>query len=168
MRLLVICLVLLTQLTLPGVAQPEDPAPESATSTCTLDDGKQVSVRYTQAPEKKGEEMRDGKLWQPSGSPLLLFTQTAITLGHTDIPAGAYAMYVVPGRKHWTLVVNSNVTAGSAYDEKQDLVREPMDIGELGHLLTQPEVGLGRTGPKECGLRVYNGKQGAWASFTEK
>ena len=35
-------------------------------------------------------------------------------------------MYLIPGEDEWTLVINKNVTAGSKYDEGDDLVRAPM------------------------------------------
>jgi len=56
-------------------------------------------------------------------------------------------VYVIPEKHSWTLVVNKNVTAGSKYDEKQDLVRAPMQLGETDNPVKPPEVafGLGRT-----------------------
>jgi hypothetical protein len=168
MRVLVISLVLLTSGTLPGVAQQDAAPSEPTTAACSFDDGKEMSVRYSKAPDRRGEEMHDGKLWEAGGSPMLLFTQTGLTLGHADLPAGAYSMYVIPKRKSWTLVVSSNVSGGGKYDEKQDLVRESMELGELSHTAEQPEVAFGKIGPKQCSMNVYYGKQGAWTTFEEK
>ena len=44
---------------------------------------------------------------------MIIFTQTRLTLGNSEIPEGAYSLYVIPEKQNWTLVVNRNVTAGS-------------------------------------------------------
>lgn len=167
MRKLAFCLVFMTQMTLPSVSQQAASNVKSAVS-CTFDDGKQMTVRYSSAPANGRQEFHQGKLWELDGSPMLLFTQTAMTLGNTEIPAGAFSLYVIPQKHEWTLVVNRNVTEGSKYDEKDDLVRAPMQIGETESPLKQPEVAFGLVGPKQCNMRVYYKSAGAWAEFREK
>jgi hypothetical protein len=83
-------------------------------------------------------------------------------------PDGAYSLYVIPEKQSWTLVVNRNVTPGSKYDEKQDLVRVPMQIGEVEDTFEQPQVAFAQVGPKQCNMRLYYEKVGTWAEFREK
>ncbi len=99
---------------------------------------------------------------------MFLFTQTALTLGSSVIPAGAYSLYIIPEKHAWTLVVNRNVVAGSKYDEKQDLGRAAMQIGENEDSVKQAQIALAHIAPKQCNLRVYYEKAGAWAEFREK
>ncbi len=99
---------------------------------------------------------------------MLLFIQTATTLNNTEIPARALSVYIIPQKHSWTLVVNKNVTAGSKYDEKQDLVRGPMQLGETDNPVKPAEVAFGLVGPKQCTMRVYYEKTGAWTEFREK
>ncbi len=99
---------------------------------------------------------------------MILFTQTEVTLANTTIPIGAFSMYVIPGKDSWTLVINRNVTAGAKYDQQQDLVRAPMEMGQLSQPEKQLGVYFGRIGPKQCNLRIYHGKTGLWAELKEK
>ena len=85
---------------------------------------------------------------------------------HT-IPIGVSAtVYPIPG-KEWTLVVNKNVTAGAAYDEKQDLARAPMETDQVSQPSDSLEVAFAHTGEK-CTLRIYFGKAASFAPFTAK
>jgi len=143
-----------------GSAQP------SSATTCSLDDGKEVSVRYNAIPAGK-EKIANGKPFTPGGAPMTLFTETRLGFGNSVIPIGAYTLYPIPGRDHWTLAVNKNVTAGSAYDEKQDLARATMEtaqVSEPGNIL---DLAFAHVGSR-CTLRIYFGKTASFADFTEK
>ena len=107
------------------------------------------------------------KVWTPSDSPMDLFTQVELTLGDTVIPTAAYSMYLLPGKESWTLIVNKNVTAGSPYDEKQDLLRSPMQGGQLSKA-EKFHVAFAHIAPKQCNMRIYHGKTASWAEFKEK
>ena len=163
----ILCAVLLYQgmLATAGVAQ--DTKQEAATTTCTFEDGTEISVRYIPVETNK-EKIQNGKVWAPGGSPMVLFTPAALTLEKSQIPAGAFSLYLIPQRDRWTLVVNKNVSAGSRYDERQDIARAAMEMGQLGEPTSTLELSFGRMGPKHCSLRVYFGKTGGWAEFLEK
>ena len=139
-------------------------AQDSQTTSCDFDDNMEVSVEYRTA----AEEPHNGKVWMPGGAPLTLFTQVPLVLNNVTIPVGAYTMYVIPNRKDWTLIVSKNVTAGAKYDAAQDLVRAPMELGEIGQAAATVEVALAHVGPKACNFRIYYGKTGAFAEFAEK
>jgi hypothetical protein len=64
-------------------------------------------------------------------------------------------------------VVNKNVAAGAAYDEKQDLARAPMETDQIPDAADTLEVAFAHVGPK-CTLRVYFGKSASFADFTAK
>ncbi len=158
--------VLLCQLaTATGLAQ--DSKQEDATTTCTFEDGAEISVRYVPVESNK-EKIQNGKVWAPGGSPMVLFTPAALTLEKSQIPAGAFSLYLIPQKDRWILVVNKNVNAGSKYDERQDIARAPMEMGQLGEPTSTLELSFGRMGRKHCSLRVYFGKTGGWAEFLEK
>jgi hypothetical protein len=168
MRGLCICLVLVSQLTLPIVCQQAASTAQPAEVFCTFDDGKRMRVQYNHSRAKRDEEFHEAKLWEPGGSPLFLFTQTALTISDSVIPEGAYSLYIIPGKENWTLVVNKNVTVGTKYDEKEDLVRAPMQIGEIDNAVEQPKFAFSHAGAKQCNMRLYYKNAGAWAEFKEK
>ena len=166
MRWQVICGVSLFSLTMvPAFAQDSN-ASKKIDATCTFADGKQMRVSYAPiAASKKEAALPADKIWAPENLPMDIFTDTSVSVDGKPIPAGAYTMYVIPGGK-WTLVVNKDVTAGDKYDEKNDLVRASMQMGELGDL--EPfELAFARLGPKQCNLRIYYGKVGTFTEFDE-
>ena len=167
MRVLAICLVLVSQLTLLSVGQQSASTGQPATASCTFDDSKQMTVQYNIAA-KTEEQLRRGKPWEAGGSLMILFTQTGLTVGNSEIPEGAYSLYVIPEKQTWTLVVNKNVTAGSKYDEKQDLARAPMQIGQIDNPAKHPQTLFGHTAAKQCNMRLYYETTGAWVEFQEK
>ncbi len=147
-------------------ATAQNPAAQPTTSLCTLKDGKQVSVQYL--PVRVDNGAPNGQVWQPGGKPILLFTQTPLALSGSEIPIGAFSIYLIPSKKTWTLIVNRNVTAGSAYDQKQDLARAAMQMGDLGRKTDALKITLVHAAPRQCNVRVYWGKQAGWVEFKEK
>ena len=140
--------------------------PQTSTTTCNLDDGRQVYVRYVPVPSKQ-ERISNGKPLTPGGVPMTLFTEAQLSLGSSLIPIGAYTLYPIPARGNWTLAVNKNVTAGSPYDEKQDIARAPMETAQVEQPSDALEVAFAHVGAR-CTLRVYIGKSASFADFTAK
>ena len=138
----------------------------SSTATCSLEDGKELYVRYNAIPAGK-ERLVNGKPFTPGGSPMTLFTEAKLGFGNSTIPVGAYSLYAIPGKDHWTLVVNKNVTAGSAYDERQDLARGPMETAQVSEPGSTLDIAFAHVGPR-CTLRIYFGKSASFADFMEK
>jgi hypothetical protein len=138
----------------------------TSTTTCNLDDGRQVYMRYNAVPAKQ-ERPANGRPWAPGGTPMTLFTEAQLSLGSSMIPIGAYAVYPIPAKDHWTLVVNKNVTAGAAYDQKQDIARAPMETAQVDQASDALEVAFAHVGAR-CTLRIYMGKIAAFADFTAK
>ncbi len=137
----------------------------NSTTTCNLDDGRQVYVRYIAVPAK--EKPPNGRPWSPGGAPMTLFTEAKLTLGSSVIPIGAYSVYPIPAKDHWTLVVNKNVTPGAAYDEKQDIARAPMETAQVDQPSDALEVAFAHVGER-CTLRIYTGKTASFADFSAK
>ncbi len=170
MRVLAICILLIAQsaLTTRAVAQQADSNSDSATAVCDFDDGQEITVKYNDSVVSNKDEPRNGKVWLPGGSPMTLFTQVALTLNGREVPVGAYSIYVIPGKKDWSLIVNRNVTDAGRYDEKQDLVRAPMELGEVNSPPKRLQASFAHSAPKVCSIRLYYEKIGAFAEFGEK
>lgn len=153
----VLCLLAMT-------AWAQTPAASQQTTVCQFTDGGQVSLRYEEAPAR-GNDL-PGHVWSPGELPMYLFTSTALKVGDTMIPAGAYSVYVTSEKQRWTLVVNKDVN-GKKYDAAQDLARLPMDRGTIDEPAKDVNLTFGHIAPKQCSLRLYYGKIGAWAVFGE-
>jgi hypothetical protein len=152
--------LLLTVLWTPGLI-----AQATSTTTCNLEDGRQVYVRYI--PVSSKEKVSNGKPWAPGGTPMTLFTEAQLTLGSSVIPIGAYKLYPIPAKDHWTVAVNKNVTPGAAYDEKQDIARAPMETAQVDQPSDGLELAFAHVGAR-CTLRIYMGKAASFADFTAK
>jgi len=170
MRVLAVCMVLITQsfLTTTAAAQQTEQTDETPTAFCDFEDGKEVSVQYSASIVSDKDQPRNGKVWLPGGSPLTLFTQAALVLNHVELAVGAYSMYVIPNKKEWTLIVSRNVTDPKKYDEKQDLVRAPMEIGGVDSPPKRLQVSFAHIAPKQCSIRLYYETTGAFVEFNEK
>jgi hypothetical protein len=139
--------------------------PNSSTATCNLDDGRQLRINYTPV-SGKNERISNGKPWAPGGSPMTLFTEAPLSFGNATIPIGAYSVYPIPGKDKWSLVVNKNVTSGSAYDQKQDIARATIETDPVPPAEAL-EVAFAHYGSK-CTLRIYFGKFATFADFIAK
>ncbi len=140
--------------------------PATSTTTCNLDDGRQVYVRYVPVSGKQ-EKIQNGKAWAPGGTPMTLFTEAPLTLGSSQIPVGAYTLYPIPARGNWTLAVNKNVTPGAAYDQNQDVARAQMETASVEQPSDSLEVAFAHVGMR-CTLRIYVGKSASFTDFTAK
>jgi hypothetical protein len=143
-------------------AAPRGLAQEPQTAFCNFEDGNQVSMQYSAAVK---DEPHNGHVWSPS---ITLYVQVPLTLGGSTIPLGAYTVYLIPGGKNWTLIVNRNVTPGTAYDSSKDAARSQMDLGEVPSPTKELQLSFAHMGPKKCSLSVYYQKTGAFTDFLEK
>jgi hypothetical protein len=144
----------------------------SVTATCNFDEEKQLVVEYqpvTISLKKPiGNQVPYGKAWAPGGKPMTLFTNTPVQVGSRELPIGAYTMYVIPSSKQWTLIVSKNTDMSGAYKEQDDLVRVPMDAGELPNPQPDLNVSFGHVAPTQCNLRIDLDKYGHFTAFQEK
>lgn len=129
---------------------------------CNFEDGNQVTIQYN--PVVK-EEPHNGRVWSPG---VTLYVQTPLTLAGTEIPLGAYSIFFIPERKEWTIIVSKNVTAGAAYNSAEDVAKAPMELGEIPEPTKQLQLSFAHMAPKQCSLRVYYQKSGAFVDFMEK
>jgi DUF2911 family protein len=139
--------------------------PSSMTS-CNLDDGRQVYIRYNPV-NGKNEKVSNGKPWTPGGAPMTLFTEAQLSFGGSTIPVGAYTVYPIPAKDKWTLAVNKNVAPGAVYDEKQDLARAAMETDQIPQAADALEVAFAHVGEK-CTLRIVYGKSASFVPFIAK
>jgi len=144
-------------------------APAAATSdtTCTFQDGTQITIRYPQVQYSSRNEPREGKAWVPDNQPTYLFSQTTLKLSGVVVPPGAYSVFMVPSKDHWTIALNKDVKS-TQYDAAQDIAKIQADVAPLPDSSKSLTLYFGHVSPKTCTLRVDYGKQRAFADFTEQ
>jgi len=82
-----------------------------AKAECKLANGKTITVDYS-SPRIKGREIYGGlvpygKVWRTGANEATTFvTNTNLTVGGKDVPAGSYTIFTVPNQHKWTLVIS--------------------------------------------------------------
>ena len=88
------------------------------------------AVDYS-SPGVKGRKIWGGlvpfdELWRTgANAATTLKASHDFTFGGTAVPAGTYAVFTIPGKKTWTVILNTNtkVAATRGYEEKDDVAR---------------------------------------------
>jgi hypothetical protein len=89
-----------------------------------------------------------GQVWRTGANlPTRLYTERALEIGGTRVEPGVYALYTLPTRAGWTLILNRR-TGGSGrdYDPAQDVARIPVAAGPLAAPVEQLTVRLAPAG----------------------
>jgi hypothetical protein len=165
-----IALCILLMVPLSGSSAQEAPAnTESRDTVCVLDSGKQISAHFVPSEAAGGPNPVAGKVWTPGGSAMTLFSQTELKIGNTVLPIGAYTMYLIPGKKDWTVIVSRNQKINAPYNQNEDLVRQPMQTATLPRSEKKEKLSLffGHVGPGRCELNVSYGTTRAWVEFAQ-
>ena len=144
--------------------------PSASTATCNFDADKQLAVEHQRIsfnPKKPimGREVPYGKVWAPGGKPMTLFTNAAVMIGGTKLSIGAYTMFVLPSQKQWTLIISRSTDMSGKYDGQQDVVKVPMESGELPNPEPELSVTFAHVAPTQCSIRVDLEKTGNFAIF---
>ena len=143
-----------------------------ASATCNFDQDKQLMVQYQHVPislkKPLSIQVPFGKAWAPGGKAMALFTNTPIQIGSRTLPIGAYTLYVIPNSKQWTLIVSKSTDTSGAYDPQQDLVRVPLESGELPSPEDSLSVSFAHVAPQQCNIRFDLEKFGHFAPIHQE
>lgn len=99
---------------------------------------KQIKIVYSR-PQLKGRALTKlaphGDVWRTGANEAAELTLYAdMKLGDTNVKAGTYTFYVIPGEKEWTAIISSDLNAwGSySYNKANDVARlaVPVASGE--------------------------------------
>ena len=117
--------LLIVGMNLESRAQKVQKSPKSVlTQTVGLTD---ISVTYYR-PGLKGRDMNklapNDKVWRTGANNATELTiSNPITIGGKELAAGTYSLYTIPGDSEWTIIINSKLSWGTQYDEKEDVLR---------------------------------------------
>src|SRR6266705_1385404 len=114
----------------------------SASPACTIKQRvglTDIEVVYSR-PSMKGRQIFGnvvpfGTVWRTGANNATKITfSTPVKLNGTDVAAGSYALYTIPGEDEWIIVLNKGVgKSGTQYDEKEDIVRfktKPVELSD--------------------------------------
>ena len=137
--------LLILTLTIAAAAQQDKskrPSPP-AHAQCKFTDGKTINVDYssprindpkTHQPRKiYGGLVPYGQVWRTGANEATTFvTDTDVTIGGKDVPAGSYTLFTTPNQDKWTLVISKKTGEwGIPYPgEGDDLARVDMQVSK--------------------------------------
>lgn len=90
----------------------------------------EIQINYSR-PGAKGRKVFGGlvpydHVWRTGANTATKISfSTPVKLNGTDIPAGAYELFTIPGTAEWTIIIHKNMSQWGAYsyDEKNDVAR---------------------------------------------
>src|SRR5438552_14368756 len=114
-----------------------------AQAQCQFSDGKTIKTDYssprthdpkTHQPRKIfGGLVPYGQVWRTGANDATtLVTDTNLTVGGKDVPAGSYTIFTIPAQEKWTLVISKKTGEwGIPYPgEGDDLARVDMNVSK--------------------------------------
>ena len=125
-------LVLVGCLLVPATSAAEEPLPLPQLSSKARVEQRvgvtDFSVDYS-SPAVKGRKVWGAlvpydKAWRAGANQsTTLKASRDFKLGTTPVKAGSYAVFMIPGEKQWTVILNSDVQAGGNHDANKDVAR---------------------------------------------
>ena len=77
-------------------------------------------------------------------------------VGNKTIPAGKYALFTIPGREEWTVILNKNWNQHQAdnYKESEDLVRLKVEPQTTGQVVERLKYEIDQTGERTADVII--------------
>jgi hypothetical protein len=149
------------------------PSP-AAQAQCKFSDGKTVKSDYS-SPRMKGRKIFGGlvpygEVWRAGANEATtLVTDTNLTIGGKDVPAGSYTLFTVPNADKWVLVISKKTGEwGVPYPgEGDDLARADMRVSSLSSPMENFTIGFDQTG-SACAMHLDWEKTRASVDISEK
>lgn len=123
--------------------------------------GTKVTIEYGR-PYKKGRAIFGGlvpygQVWRTGADEAtVLTTDGDLTIGTLRVPKGSYALFTLPSKNEWTLIVNKTAKQWGAfsYSAKDDLGRVPMKVGATATPVEQLTIDVQPAGDRKATLKL--------------
>jgi hypothetical protein len=145
-----------------------------AQAQCKFSDGKTITVDYS-SPRAKGRKLFGelvpyGEVWRTGANEATTFvTDTNLSVGGKDVPAGSYTIFTVPNADKWTLIVNKTTGEwGIPYKyEANELARIDMKVSPTSSPVENFTIALAPMGGS-CTLNISWENTQASVNISEK
>ncbi|MCM0041886.1 MAG: DUF2911 domain-containing protein [Algoriphagus sp.] len=120
-----------------------------------------VTVDYSRPSAKGrkifGELVPFGEVWRTgaNGATILNFS-TDVSITGTKVPAGSYALYSIPGKTTWTMILSKNTKLWGSigYDSKDDLLRFTATPTKTSRMYDSFEIGFSKLTDSSADLSI--------------
>jgi hypothetical protein len=131
-----------------------------AKAECQLAGGKSVTIDYS-SPRANGRKIYGGvvpfdKVWRAGANEATTFvTDTDLSVGGANVPAGSYTIFTIPSTDKWTLIISKKTGEwGTAYPGPEaDLARVDMKGTRLPAAVENFTIAFDQGGAS-CTLRM--------------
>jgi Protein of unknown function (DUF2911) len=149
------------------------PSPPAQTQ-CKFSDGKTITVDYS-SPRMNGRKIMGGlvpygQVWRAGANEATtLVTDTNLTVGGKDVPAGNYTLFTLPeDADKWTLIISKKTGEwGIPYPEGEDFTRADMKVSKTPSTVQNFTIAFDQTGGN-CTLDLSWENTVASSEFAEK
>src|SRR5206468_10143243 len=130
-----------------------------AKAQCQFTDGKTIKVDYSspRTHDPKTHEPRKiygglvpyGQVWRTGANDATsLVTDTNLTVGGKDVPAGSYTIFTIPNVDKWSLIINKKTGEwGIPYKyESDELLRADMNVSKTPSQVENFAIGFDQGG----------------------
>ena len=104
-----------------------------------------------------GELVPFGQVWRTgaNGATVLTFS-TEVSISGTKVPAGSYALYSIPGKSTWTMILSKNTKLWGAigYDAKDDLLRFEASPSKTSRMYDSFEISFNKLTDNSADLSI--------------
>jgi hypothetical protein len=140
--------------------EQKKPLSPPGTATVTFADGKTVTINYSR-PSMRNRKIFGGlvpydQVWRTGANAATsLKTDVALNIGGTNVPAGSYTIYSLPGMNSWQLIINKQTGQwGTEYSQGQDLARIPMKVTQRSSGLELFTISFDKMGGNAATLKL--------------
>ena len=106
-----------------------------------------VKVEYSRPSTKGrkifGELVPFGSVWRTGANAATIITfSTDVMIEGNSVPEGSYALYSIPGKNEWTIILSKNTKLWGAvgYNQEDDLLRFKVKPGKTGQKYETMEI----------------------------
>ncbi len=146
--LLMLTIMLCTSLTL-AAQQIEMPQASPAATIAQKIGLTDVRIEYSRPSTKGrkifGELVPYGQVWRTgANAATIIHFSTDVKIEGNAVPAGSYALYSIPDRNEWTIILSTNTKLWGAvgYNQGDDLLRFKVKPGKTGQKYETMEIGF--------------------------
>lgn len=153
----------LMMLSLAGFAQIKMPAP-SPTQTISQDFGlgkleitfSRPSVKGRQIFKQNSELAPLGKVWRTGANFATKIKITEpCTIAGNALDTGVYAIYTIPEKTEWTLIINKESKKwGTQYNQEGDVFRATVSVQKMKNFVETFAIEFGNVKPETCDLQL--------------
>jgi Protein of unknown function (DUF2911) len=149
------------------------PSP-AAQAQCKFTDGKTIKTDYS-SPRMKGRKIFGGlvpygEVWRAGANDATtLVSDTNLSIGGKDVPAGSYTLFAIPSADKWVLIISKKTGEwGIPYPgEGDDFARVDMRVSTSPAPVENFTIGYDQTG-SNCTLHMEWEKTRASVDISEK